>query len=73
MPLPLSSSFNGWNVSMYDSLDTMLLMGLHDEFAEALSVIQQADFSQVCLLRHLSRVRALYPRIPRTRVDPGAM
>ena len=35
---------------MYDSLDTMLLMGLHDEFADALSVVQEGDFSQVRLL-----------------------
>ena len=34
---------------MYDSLDTMLLMGLHDEFADALSVVQEGDFSQVRL------------------------
>lgn len=30
---------------MYDSLDTMLLMGLYDDFARALPIIQEADFS----------------------------
>ncbi|KAI8985697.1 seven-hairpin glycosidase [Trametes punicea] len=41
------NNFNGWNVSMYDSLDTMLLMDLWDEFAAALPVVQQADFRQL--------------------------
>lgn len=27
-----TSSFNGWGVSMYDALDTLLLMGLHPQF-----------------------------------------
>ncbi|KAH9921692.1 seven-hairpin glycosidase [Epithele typhae] len=48
-PLSLRAinNFNGWNVSMYDSLDTMLLMGLHEEFSDALSVIEDADFSEI--------------------------
>ncbi|KAI0369832.1 seven-hairpin glycosidase [Pilatotrama ljubarskyi] len=41
------NNFNGWNVSIYDSLDTMLLMGLWDEFEAALPMIEQADFRQV--------------------------
>ncbi|KAH9849925.1 seven-hairpin glycosidase [Lenzites betulinus] len=45
---PLSNrgvnNFNGWNVTMYDSLDTMILMGLWDEFRDALPVIQQGNF-----------------------------
>lgn len=36
--------FNGWGVTVYDSLDTMYLMGLNDEFKRALSVVEQADF-----------------------------
>ncbi|EIW58472.1 seven-hairpin glycosidase [Trametes versicolor FP-101664 SS1] len=47
---PLSNTavnnFNGWNVSMYDSLDTMILMGLWDEFADALPVVQHGDFRE---------------------------
>jgi len=45
---PLSNSikdnFNGWGVSLFDSLDTMILMGLNDEFARALPIVEQADF-----------------------------
>ena len=43
-------SFNGWNVSMIDSLDTMLLMGLHEEFTAALPIVQHGNFSEVRLL-----------------------
>ncbi len=32
---------------MYDSLDTMILMGLWDEFADALPVVQHGDFRMV--------------------------
>ena len=32
---------------MYDSLDTMLLMDLWDEFAEALPVVKEGNFRQV--------------------------
>ena len=39
--------FNGWGATMYDSLDTMLLMGLYDEFARTLPVIQNANFSMI--------------------------
>ncbi|EIN09625.1 seven-hairpin glycosidase [Punctularia strigosozonata HHB-11173 SS5] len=46
--LPLSNksknNFNGWGVSLFDSLDTMLLMGLNDEFTEALDVVQNCTF-----------------------------
>ncbi|KAI9062605.1 glycoside hydrolase family 47 protein [Trametes sanguinea] len=38
------NNFNGWNVTMYDSLDTMLLMDLYDEFEAALPVVAQGDF-----------------------------
>jgi hypothetical protein len=30
---------------MFDSLDTMLLMGLEDEFPRALPYVERADFS----------------------------
>ncbi|KAI0343002.1 seven-hairpin glycosidase [Trametopsis cervina] len=47
--LPVSSlgvnDFNGWGVTMYDSLSTMLLMDLKDEFARALPLIAQQNFT----------------------------
>ncbi|TFK39927.1 glycoside hydrolase family 47 protein [Crucibulum laeve] len=39
------NNFNGWGVTMYDSLDTMLLMGLEDEYKRALAFIEKTDFS----------------------------
>ncbi|KAH9951163.1 glycoside hydrolase [Amylocystis lapponica] len=45
---PLSNmsvdNFNGWGVSVIDSLDTMILMGLTDEFERALPLVEQAEF-----------------------------
>ncbi|KAI0083757.1 seven-hairpin glycosidase [Irpex rosettiformis] len=38
-------NFNGWGVTMFDSLSTMLLMELHDEFTRALPLIQRQNFS----------------------------
>ncbi|RPD79256.1 hypothetical protein L226DRAFT_567412 [Lentinus tigrinus ALCF2SS1-7] len=38
------NNFNGWNVTMYDSLDTMLLVDLHEEFSAALPIISKEDF-----------------------------
>lgn len=43
--LSLRSSFTGWGVTVFDSLDTMLLMDLHDEFDHALSLMDQTTFS----------------------------
>ncbi|KZT07477.1 glycoside hydrolase family 47 protein [Laetiporus sulphureus 93-53] len=47
--LPLTNgsknNFNGWGVMLFDSLDTMIMMDLHDEFARALKVVERADFS----------------------------
>ncbi|KDR80608.1 hypothetical protein GALMADRAFT_240949 [Galerina marginata CBS 339.88] len=47
---PLSNgkidNFNGWGVTAFDSLDTMLLMGLKDEYEHGLGVVKQADFSK---------------------------
>ncbi len=39
-------SFNGWGVTAFDSLDTMLLMGLEDEYARALELVKNADFTK---------------------------
>ncbi|RDX50787.1 seven-hairpin glycosidase [Lentinus brumalis] len=48
---PLSNTgvnnFNGWNVTMYDSLDTMLLMDLHEEFSAALPIVREGNFTQL--------------------------
>ena len=37
-------SFNGWGVSVVDSLDTMWLMGLYDEFDAALAIVANMTF-----------------------------
>ncbi|KAI0734035.1 glycoside hydrolase [Fomitopsis betulina] len=37
-------NFNGWGVTLFDSLDTMIMMGLNDEFARSLPVISRATF-----------------------------
>ncbi|OCH84615.1 seven-hairpin glycosidase [Obba rivulosa] len=50
-----SDKFNGWGVTMYDSLDTMILMGLHDEFERALPMIEQANFSLLSLEKSKDR------------------
>ncbi|TFY80361.1 hypothetical protein EWM64_g3650 [Hericium alpestre] len=38
-------NFNGWGVSVFDSLDTMLLMDLKEEYTRALEIVKQANFS----------------------------
>ncbi|KAF8909304.1 glycoside hydrolase family 47 protein [Gymnopilus junonius] len=47
---PLSNgnvnNFNGWGVTAFDSLDTMLLMDLKHEYKHALGVVKQADFTK---------------------------
>ncbi|GJJ12025.1 hypothetical protein Clacol_006265 [Clathrus columnatus] len=40
-----TNNFNGWGVTMVDSLDVMLLMGLHDEFRYAISKVSTLDFT----------------------------
>lgn len=44
-------SFNGWGLTAFDSLDTMLIMELETEYQKGLDVIRRANFSvaQVCL------------------------
>ncbi|KAG7093958.1 hypothetical protein E1B28_007591 [Marasmius oreades] len=37
-------NFNGWGVSMIDSLDTMLLMGLKEEYSRALYEVEKMKF-----------------------------
>ncbi|KAI0352086.1 seven-hairpin glycosidase [Trametes cingulata] len=38
-------NFNGWRLTMVDSLDTMLIMGLHDEFQETIPVLANMTFA----------------------------
>ncbi|KAJ2930958.1 hypothetical protein H1R20_g6105, partial [Candolleomyces eurysporus] len=38
------NNFNGWGVTLYDALDTMWIMGLHDMFRDALETVAKADF-----------------------------
>ncbi|KAJ7173562.1 glycoside hydrolase [Mycena filopes] len=38
------NNFNGWGVSVFDSLDTMWIMGLHDLFEEGLDVVTDTTF-----------------------------
>lgn len=38
-------SFNGWGVTAFDALDTMLMMDLKDEYQRALNIVREADFT----------------------------
>ena len=40
-----TASFNGWRLTMVDSLDTMLLMGLFDEFHQAIPILANMTFA----------------------------
>lgn len=42
----MHNSFNGWGVTAFDSLDTMLLMDLKDEYMRALDIVKGADFTK---------------------------
>lgn len=37
--------FNGWGATAFDSLDTMLFMGLEEEYKHALEIVRKADLS----------------------------
>lgn len=39
------NSYNGWGVTVFDSLDTMLLMELKEEYTRALEVVKAANFT----------------------------
>lgn len=41
--------FGGWAATLVDSLDTLWIMGMRDEFDEALAAVEQIDFSQSLL------------------------
>lgn len=38
-------SFNGWGVSILDGLDTMWIMGLHEEFEESMPFVANMTFA----------------------------
>ena len=52
MLIALICSFNGWGVMIVDSLDTMYIMNLHDEFKRALAFVEKAtwDVPKVCYI-----------------------
>ena len=39
------NSFNGWGVTVFDSLDTMWIMGFHDTFQDALALVARSNFT----------------------------
>jgi mannosyl-oligosaccharide alpha-1,2-mannosidase len=61
--------FCGWAATLVDSLDTMLIMGLHEEFQEALEEVGKIDFTGTkgCMInlfettiRHLGGLLSAY-------------
>jgi len=50
------SSYNGWGVTAFDALDTMLLMDLKEEYRHAIRIVEKADFNQTTVkyYNHLS-------------------
>jgi mannosyl-oligosaccharide alpha-1,2-mannosidase len=61
--------FCGWAATLVDSLDTMYIMGLHEEFEEALKEVYKIDFTgtEGCMInlfemtiRHLGGLLAAY-------------
>ena len=38
-------TFNGWAATLVDSLDSLWIMGFHDEFDRAVKAVEQIDFS----------------------------
>jgi mannosyl-oligosaccharide alpha-1,2-mannosidase len=70
---PVTGSFKtpfcGWAATLVDSLDTMLIMGLHEEFQEALKEVGKIDFTgtEGCMInlfettiRHLGGLLSAY-------------
>ncbi|KAI0657795.1 seven-hairpin glycosidase [Cubamyces menziesii] len=47
--LPVSNgfvdNFNGWRLTLVDSLDTMLIMGLHDDFRKTIPIMANMTFA----------------------------
>lgn len=45
-------SLNGWGLTIVDSLDTMLLMGLDEEFERAMEFVKNIDYTQKVMDSH---------------------
>ena len=41
------NQYNGWGVTAFDSLDTLYLLGMKDEYNRALKLVEQANFRVV--------------------------
>ena len=41
-----ASHFGGWSATLVDTLDTLWIMGFHDEFASAVAATEKIDFSR---------------------------
>ncbi|PVI06933.1 glycoside hydrolase family 47 protein [Periconia macrospinosa] len=61
--------FGGWAATLVDSLDTLWIMGLHDEFKAAIPYVEKIDFGNTSLqkinvfetnIRHLGGLLAAY-------------
>jgi mannosyl-oligosaccharide alpha-1,2-mannosidase len=37
---------NGWGATIFDAMDTMLVMGLTDDYQEAVRFVETVDFSK---------------------------
>ena len=49
-----TKSFNGWSVTLFDSLSTMWIMGLRDDFEEAVDSIRDLQFHATKVKQPLS-------------------
>lgn len=56
--LPISGGgrdqFSGWAATLVDSLDTLWIMGLRDEFDEAVAAVAEIDFGRVSSSEHIN-------------------
>ena len=53
---PIPISFNGWAVTLIDSLDTLLIMGMMDEYEKAVSFVADLHFDMPEVRPSISRV-----------------
>ncbi|KAF2752066.1 glycoside hydrolase family 47 protein [Sporormia fimetaria CBS 119925] len=62
-------TFGGWAASLIDALDTLFIMGFHEEFRSAMKDVEQIDFSYVRMneinvfettIRHLGGLLSAY-------------
>ncbi len=58
--LKRAGSFNGWRLTLVDSLDTMIVMGLHEEFRDAVPVLANMTFE----LKEVSEYEYVLPHTP---------